>query len=384
MATPLPRYVTRLTDLDQARAIAAPGARLAAMRRAAQSLRARILASGPAVSVTTFDVSSLPYPSRYGLSGAARGLAPFVLIRNRMQLIQVEAGDTTINILLNPTDPSRAEAAPFIDKQLRQYGRLADVVKARLVHGDLLSSLRSVGLAAEDIDYILFDHLHVQDVRGLLGTETPEPGQSQPTPALLPNARLLAQPEELAVFDCLHPQQRYWYVADGIAGIAGHKLLAIAGDYLIGGGFAVVHTPGHTRGNQTGVIHTDTGLWTVSENGIAAECYAPQHSEIPGLRRYAGHHELEVVLNGNTREDSLEQYTSMILEKTLADPSQVRPEFPQHFPSSELEASALTPGLRPTFCHGRITHGTVRPRPGSVHRAPGRPGDVGPAAQDGM
>jgi hypothetical protein len=103
-------------------------------------------------------------------------------------------------------------------------------------------------------------------------------------------------------------------------------------------------------------------VWTISENGVAVECYAPEHSKNDKLRRFARHYGYEVILNGNTRDNSLDQYTSMVLEKTLADPSAVRPEFPQHFPSSEMEQSALAPGLRPTFAHGAIAHGAIRAR----------------------
>jgi len=118
-------------------------------------------------------------------------------------------------------------------------------------------------------------------------------------------------------------------------------------------------------------VVTDRGLWTISENGIAVECYAPEHSRLPGLRGHARFTGAEVILNGNTREDTLEQYTSMVLEKTLADPCPDRPELPQHFPSSELVASPLAPGLRPSYSHGAITHGQIQKATGHGLRATG-------------
>ncbi len=78
------------------------------------------------------------------------------------------------------------------------------------------------------------------------------------------------------------------------------------------------------------------------------------------MRKYARETESEFILNSNTRENSLDQYTSMALEKTLADPSAERPEFPQCFPSSEMVKSRMAPGLRPTFSHGSISWGEVR------------------------
>ena len=50
----------------------------------------------------------------------------------------------------------------------------------------------------------------------------------------------------------------------------------------------------------------------------------------------------------------------MIVEKTIADPTPARPEFPQHLPSSELVKSRLAPGLAPTFSHGPLRHGALR------------------------
>ena len=108
------------------------------------------------------------------------------------------------------------------------------------------------------------------------------------------------------------------------------------------------------------VLHTDGGMWTISENGVGVDNYAPEASRIPGVRRFARFYEVEVVLNGNTREHSLDQYTSMILEKGLSDPSRARPEFPQHFSSSEMVSHPLAPGLAPTMGHGSITHGEVQ------------------------
>src|SRR5204863_2958385 len=98
------------------------------------------------------------------------------------------------------------------------------------------------------------------------------------------------------------------------------------GDYTIGRGFAIVRTPGHTIGNHTLVVVTDRGAWTISENGIAVDAYAPGISRIGGVARHARDQGVEVILNANTREHSLDQYTSMVLEKTLADPVADRPE----------------------------------------------------------
>src|SRR5687768_6760488 len=118
----LPAEFTRLPELDAARAEDSPGERLRAVRRAARALHDRIGAAGTALAVRTFDIATFPYPTAFGLGGAARSLAPFVMMRNRMQLVQVQGAGRVITILVNPTDPERSLAAPFFARQLRRYG----------------------------------------------------------------------------------------------------------------------------------------------------------------------------------------------------------------------------------------------------------------------
>ncbi len=351
----------RLDELDAARAESGPASRLAALRAAAPRLRERLAEAGPAIAVRSFDIATFPYPTAFGLEGAARSPAPYLMLKNRMQLVQVSAGDSHINILVNPSDSERARAAPFFANQIERYGKFVTTKVLAKIHGTVQGALAEVGVDPDDIDFVTFDHLHVQDLRGLFGTETPEPGKREPTQPLLPNAKLLVQPEELRTIASPHPLQAPWYVPSGAAGVPSDRFVVLDGDYAVGdAGLAIVRTPGHTEGNHTIAIITDTGLWTISENGVAVEAYVPEHSAIPGVRKHARYWGAEVVLNANTRERSLDQYSSMVLEKTLAHPAPARPEFPQHLPSSELVGSALAPGLRPTFSHGGLSYGTVR------------------------
>jgi hypothetical protein len=355
----IPGHLTRLTDLDAAWATAGSGARLGAVRAAARRLHDRLTTGGPAVAVRTADVATFPYPTKFGLDGAARTLAPFVMMRNRVQLVQVRVGGELVNVLVNPSDPERSLAAPFFSQQIDRYGSFVSRRVMSTQHGTAADALAAWGVDPADIHYITFDHLHVQDLRGLLGTIVPEPGQAQPTRAFLPNARLLAQRSELATLEEPHPLQRYWYVDGGILGIDPQKIVALDGDYAIGAGLALVRTPGHTLGNHSIAMVTDRGVWTVSENGISVDAYAPEASSIAGLRSHARSRGVEVILNANTKEHTLDQYTSMVLEKTLADPCPDRPEFPQHFSSSEMVKHPLAPGLAPTYTHGAITFGQI-------------------------
>ncbi|MBA3456839.1 MAG: hypothetical protein H0T42_27365 [Deltaproteobacteria bacterium] len=349
-----PSDLVRLTELDAAWAVRGAGARLDEVRRAGRRVRDKILATGTARCVRTSDIATFPYPTAFGLQGVASSPAPFVFMRNRMHLVQVAIGQKTVTVLVNPTDAERSKAAPFFATMEERYGKLATKLIAK-IHTSIPSALSSWGVSSADIDYITFDHLHVQDVRGLLA-----PGTNGAV--YLPNAKLLVQQRELDTLAGLHPLQRHWYIPDALAGVPADRVVVLDGDYLLGGGFALVRTPGHTAGNHSLVVVTDRGAWTISENGICLDAYAPGVSQIRGVARHARDQGVEVILNANTREGSLDQYTSMVLEKTIADSVPDHPELPQHFPSSELVSHVLAPGLSPTYTHGAITYGLTSGR----------------------
>jgi glyoxylase-like metal-dependent hydrolase (beta-lactamase superfamily II) len=333
----------KLTELDEAWRIGPAGARLEAVRRAARKLKERLHKGPKLQSVRTYDLVTLPYPARYGLSDAVRTVLPFLMMTNRTHLVTARTSDGVKRVLINPSDHERNSETPFF-KRLAERSRGVPLVERLMVkrHADVPERLRQAGVRGTDIDYLTFDHLHTQDCRRLMLE-------------WCPNAKLLVQKEELAIFERLHPLQNDWYLADALQGIPPERVVVLDGDVLVGEGLALVRTPGHTLGNHSIVLHTDDGLWTISENGVAVESYLPERSELKGLAGHARSRGVEVILNANTREHSLDQYTSMVLEKELAD--RTRDGWPQHFPSSELTAWPLTPGLTPTFTHGAITHG---------------------------
>lgn len=351
MSDPVPDDLARLTELDAAWSERGAGARLDAVRRAGRRLREKLLATGTVQAVRTADLATFPYPTDFGLQGAAASPVPYLFMRNRMQLVQTTVRGRRVTILVNPTDAARSQAAPFFAQLAARFGQTVTKLLGK-VHTSIPAALAAWGVAPDDVDYVTFDHLHVQDLRGLLA-----PGPSGR--AFLPNAKLLVQRGELETLAALHPLQTYWYIPGALAGIAADRIVALDGDYALGAGFALVRTPGHTAGNHSPAIVTDRGAWTISENGICVDAYAPGVSQIRGVARRARDQGVEVILNANTREATLDQYTSMVLEKTLADPVPDRPELPQHFPSSELVAHPLAPGLAPTYSHGAITFGEV-------------------------
>src|SRR5699024_4346601 len=86
----------------------------------------------------------------------------------------------------------------------------------------------------------------------------------------------------------------------------------------------------------------------------------PEQSRIPGVKLYHEQYGREICPNGNTLEDSLDQYDSMIKEKTLADPSRQDPRWLQILPSSELAPWKRFWPVVPTHHHGGIDYGAIR------------------------
>ncbi|MBN1205118.1 MAG: hypothetical protein JXB05_09365 [Myxococcaceae bacterium] len=342
-----------LPFLAEARAERVPGLRLQQLRRATLEAREAFMAGGPVAAVATCDLITFPYPAQFAFSGAALSPAPYVMMKNRMQVVQFLEDGERRTLLFNPSDYERGQAAPFFRSLRERYGSFVSDKVMSTRHGTVQSHLSALGLTPEDVDYIAFDHLHVQDVRGWLGGE----GAS----AYFPRAKLLVQRAEWEGAKNLHPMQAVWYVPSGTAGVPEERVVLLDGDLWLGPGAAILSTPGHTLGNMSLAVATDREVFVVSENGVATESYTPLQSSIPGLRSFAEHMGLEVVLNGNTREHSLDQYSSMVVEKLFAGPSQVDGAYANFHPSSQLTASMLAPGLAPTAVLPAPNFGDVRP-----------------------
>ena len=335
------------------------GTQLRLIREAAVAFRAWFPSTGTPDYVATFPLVSVPYPTKFGLFRAHLSPAPFVSITNRLMVIQWRDPDGRARTMLfEPSDVELGRNTPFFaqltaktPKQFEQF-----FVKP---HGDVLGHLRSVGIKAAEVDYITFDHLHTQDVRRWIGTTDPQPDISpnRPLEAIFPNARLIVQRSELESLKELHPLQQAWYQPETYRHLRPEAILAIDGDVQLGPGLALLATPGHSIGNHTLVLNTNSGIWASSENVIATECLTPEISRIPGVARYARTWPHELVLNANTIESTAQQYNSCIKEKSIVDRSARDPRFLQFFPSSELTASRLNPGTSPTFVHGGIAHG---------------------------
>lgn len=339
-----------ITTFEGSRKALGQQARVEDTRGAAQDFREQMLAGPKVRYFESFDLITLAFPTRYGLRNAytAERFNKNLFITNRVYVIQYDTADGVKTLLASPSDHERNGETPFFR---RMQDETPDFILKFAVnrHATVLEVLDSIGIAPEDVDYIAYDHLHTQDLRRWLGTDD--------EPACLPNAKLLVHYQEWASTLDLNPYQRDWYCPNGVAGIPEDKVVQFDGSVMLGDGVALVHTPGHTEGNHSLVVHTDEGLWVTSENGISADAYAPELSTIWGVADYANIIGTEVIINGNTLENAVDQYVSMVQELTIAGPSQRDPRYPNVFPSSELTPSVLAPGTTPSFQVKHAVHG---------------------------
>ncbi|UUZ57927.1 hypothetical protein [Nocardioides sp. B-3] len=313
------------------------------------------------------DIAAAPYPVHYAFHDAVSvPTLPLISMINRMIVVQYDDFDGRARTLVfEPTVPAGSAEAPFyanlqaLMAKVPGATKVAETVMLKYYNepGDVLDQL---GLRPEDIDFCTFDHLHVQDPRMILGSTEVIEGESEPRQPLFGDAKMLVHSRELATLRSLHPMQWAWYVDGGLGGVDPSKFATFDGDIELGPGIALLWTPGHTDGNHSLVLNTPDGVWVSSENGISLDNWQPELSKIPGVRKYHEQLGREICPNANTLEDSLDQYDSMIKEKTMADPCRADPRWLQILPSTELVPWKRFWPVVPTFCHGGISYGEIR------------------------
>jgi hypothetical protein len=351
-----------IPEFEGARDVWPRGDRLEAIREAARAFRTRFASEPRIHGVRSVDIAAAPYPTKFAFAGAARAVAPYVSIVNRMLVVQFDDFDGNVRTLVwEPTVPEGSAEAPFYDqlqqRMLKLPGgeRLARTVFARFYHS-VEEGLRMCGVSAGDVDFASFDHLHVQDMRMLLGTTS----EREPRQPAFPNAKFVVQRAEVDTFRGLHPMQWAWYVPGGMDEARTENLVEVEGDVELGHGVALIATPGHTDGNHSLVLNTPDGIWVSSENGVALDNWQPELSKIPGVRQNAAFFKREIIPNANTLEDSIDQYDSMVKEKTIADRSNRDPRWLQILPSSELADWRRQWPVVPTFMHGGLESGRLQ------------------------
>ena len=348
-------------EFDDANAAWPRGDRLDAIRSAADTFRRRFKEQGCVRGVRTVDLVSAGYPTRYAFGGAARGsLNPYINILNRLVVVQFEDFEGELKTLCwEPTVPEGSSEAPFYAQLIERYGERLSKTLLSHEYNTVTSALAICGLTPGDVDFVSFDHLHVQDMRILMGTTRPVEDELEPRAPFFPNAKFICQRREVDTFRSPHPMQWAWYVPGGMDHVIDDNLVLVDGDVELGVGVALAWTPGHTDGNQSLVINSPDGVWVSSENGVAADSWHPHLSKIPGVRKYAEFFNREVILNSNTLEDSIDQYDSMVKEKAMADVHRDDPRFLQVFPSSEMASFKRQWPVVPTFTYGGMNYGRI-------------------------
>ena len=341
------------------------GDRLRAIRAAATQYKKRFIQQGQVRAVQSVDVAGAPYPVNYAFDNAVTVPSlPLITMINRMIVVQYDDWNGRPRTLVfEPTVPAGSAEAPFYSNLQKLVdkipgGALASKVILKYFNEPDVA-LSKVGLTPQDVDFCTFDHLHVQDPRMILGSTETIPGDSAPREPLFGDARMLVHRRELATLENLHPMQWAWYVEDGLVGVDRDKFAVFDGDIELGPGIALLWTPGHTDGNHSLVINTPDGVWVSSENGISLDNWQPELSKIPGVRRYHEQFGREICPNANTLEDALDQYDSMIKEKTMADRCPADPRWLQILPSTELAPWKRFWPVVPTYCHGGISYGRI-------------------------
>lgn len=329
-------------------------ARVDNVREAAKDFRLAMLQHPKVIFYKTFELVRVPYPSKYAYLNAFALPTPYVHLCNRLFVIQFNSAEGIKTLLVSPSDWPNQRATPFFAHLNAKAGALAGAFEALVLKktSTVLDCLASIGLRPEDVDYITYDHLHTQNLTRWLG--------SNATPGLLPNARLLVMREEWESAKALIPWQNQWYCPGGIANIPDSRVVLLDDSVWLGdGSVALVRTKGHTEGNHSIVAHTDLGLLVSSENGVSLDAYEPSRSRLSGLADYAKRTGAEVIINGNTQEYVVDQYISMVQEKTMAGPSPVHEGFPNMVPSSEAAPYWLFPGTTPTARNPELEFGKL-------------------------
>jgi hypothetical protein len=299
----------------------------------------------------SFDLVSIPYPVKSAFGNATKLINPYLFIKNRLIVMQFATQAGTKTFLFSPSNAADNAKTPYFQRIKNLTGKLKKIIQPILVqkHNTVEEALENIGIKPEQVDFISYDHLYTQDLRKWLG--------SYKQPAYFPNAKLLVMHQEWEAVKDLLPLQNDRYCPKGIEGIAPNKIIPLHSSIMLGDSIALIQTPGQTQGSQSLVVNTDTGILVCSQNGISVDNYSPEHSTIHGLANYARQNQMNVIPNGQDPELRIDQYISMVLEKTIADKHPKDKRFFNIMPSSELSARWQPFTLSPTITFGEIKFG---------------------------
>jgi hypothetical protein len=311
--------------------------------------------------VESFDLARVPYPTRFGFFRAHGVASPLLTFTNRLIVVRWrDRSGSRKTLLWEPSDVELGRNTPFFAALAERTPKWLQTFGFKHI-ADPIDHLRRVGIDPGEVDYLAFDHLHTQDCRRLVGTNGSAADLSPhaPVEAMFPNAKLIVQRAEWNLVRNMHPWQARWYQSDTYGDLRNGSVQLIEGDVLLGPGVALLSTPGHSTGMMSLVVRTSSGIWASSENVVATEMLTPEHSRIPGVREAAAEWGLEVILNGNTIENTAQQYNSVIKEKSVVDRSAIDGRFLQFFATSELTRNFAMWRTSPTFAFARLRHGEL-------------------------
>ncbi|HMV44921.1 MAG TPA: hypothetical protein PK079_18705 [Leptospiraceae bacterium] len=349
-----------IQEFKKDNSISLRGEKFKQMKSSVDEFKKRFKQRGQVEAVRTIDLISAAYPLSFAYAGAAIGINPYVNIVNRLVLVKYKDFNGKSRILAwEPTIREGSANSPFYRQLLDFYGEFLSYKILTTQYNTLFTALAKAGLTSDQIDYVTFDHLHVQDLRYLMGTTKPIQGEAENRKPFFPNAKFIFQKKEMDTLRSPHPMQWAWYVTECTENLDEKNLILIDGDVELGYGIALIATPGHTDGNHSLCINTPDGIWVSSENGVSLDSWFPEYSKIPGIRSYSKFYNREVILNSNTLEDSIEQYDSMVKEKLLADVNRKYPKLKNIQPSSEVGRFYRHFPVIPTFQMGGMNYGKL-------------------------
>jgi hypothetical protein len=319
--------------------------------------RRRFARGDVARAVRTVAVVEHAVPARLVLTGA---IGSRVLLISRMVVVRFEGVDgRPLTLVWEPRsadaiaatgfNAGRAERSPF------GFGRPS----APRQLWPLPRALERCGLAPSDVDLVAVGDLRGHDLRYVAGTVHPIAEENEPRPPLFPSAQVLVQARELASARAPHALDAPWYVAGGASDLIEERLVALDGDVELGAGVALISTPGLSAGHQSLVLNTRAGVWVVSSNGVALDCWQPLLSKIPGIRRGADAERREAIVPSAGVHDPLALYDSLLRERSIADASRVDPRWLMILPDRELATRWRQWPAVPTFSHGGLSAGRM-------------------------
>ena len=275
------------------------GERLDAIRESAQRFRSRFATTENRIrAIKTVDLASAGYPLSFAFHGAAKGINPYINILNRLVIVQFDDFEGNLKTLAwEPTIAEGAAEAPFYDQLLNRYGEFLSYKVFATFYNTVEEAIARCGLTPADIDYVSFDHLHVQDLRLIMGTTRPVLGESEPRKPFFPNAKFLFQRKEVDTFKAPHPMQWAWYVPGGMDDVIEDNLVLLDGDVELGKGVAIASTPGpHRRQPQPRGQHRRRRVGHLGERRVrrlvaSAPVEDPGDPEVRGVLQPRGRDE---------------------------------------------------------------------------------------------